>query len=58
MIDKIFKLLNRILAWCCMISISVYLPVMSYREITIPLTDRAIIIGIIGLFAYLVSKED
>jgi hypothetical protein len=55
---KLYKLLNRLAAWGCMVGICIYLPIMSYREIVVSLTDKAIIVGIMGIFFYLESMRD
>ena len=47
----------KFLAWACAFGVMIYLPIMSYRGITIPLTDKAIIIGIMGIMAQLQSME-
>jgi hypothetical protein len=53
-----YKLLNRLAAWGCMVGICIYLPIMSYREIAVSLTDKAIIVGIMGIFFYLESMRE
>lgn len=51
------KLLLAMAGWVSFVGIAIYLPIMRYRGEYIPLTDRAIIIGILGIYFILYGKE-
>ena len=52
-----FKILCRIGSWLGFIGITIYLPIMSYREVEVPLETKAILVGVSGLYLLLWSKK-
>jgi len=56
-VTMIFKILCRIGAWLGFIGITIYLPIMSYRGIEVPLDTKAILVGVSGLYLLLWGRE-
>ena len=51
------RILCLIVALLDFLVLAIYLPIMSYREVVVPLTDKAIIIGILGIYFLLYGRE-